>query len=51
MLALVTGTAVFAGIMYFTFGIVLRSPFPSASALPERLPPQSTAASGQSLLR
>jgi hypothetical protein len=51
MLALVIGTAVFAGIMYYTLGIVLRSPFPSASALPDRLPPQSTAASGQSQLR
>ena len=53
MLALVIGAAVFAGIMYYTLGIDLRSPFPSASALSDRssLPPPRAAASGQSLLR
>ena len=53
MLELVIGAAVFAGIMYYTLGIDLRSPFPSASALSDRssLPPPRAAASGQSLLR
>ena len=45
------GAAIFAGIMFYTLGIDLRLPFPSASALPDTLEPPRTTATTQPLLR
>jgi hypothetical protein len=45
------GAAIFAGIMFYTLGIDLRLPFPSASAPPDTLEPPRTTATTKPLLR